>query len=82
MGLKDLLERLGYELKLCFTSVGRTRNGREYARRLLARPRFEEVDKTFAIRMATLNSPDFLPKNPKGGESGVIKCIAIKRGAH
>lgn len=80
-GLGKLLERIGFELKLCFISVGRTRSGRAYAKRLLPGPS-GEVDRDYLLRIATLNVPDFLPKKPKGSESGVIKCVAVKTDAH
>jgi hypothetical protein len=78
-GLSCLLRRIGFDVKLCFTAIGRTRQGENYVNRLFPVPSAGDTDATFAARISALNVADFIGKIPRNAEGGVVKCIATKR---
>jgi hypothetical protein len=78
-GLLRTIERAGFEAKLCFTAVGRTRQGQNYVDRLFPTPSAADTSVEFAARISALNVADFIGKTPEKTGSAVIKCIAVKR---
>jgi len=80
-GLTRLLSRIGFDVKLCFKAVGRTKWGQEYMQENFSiPPNYPKFSQKFMERLSALNVGDLVASDsPAENSPGVVlKCIAVK----
>lgn len=80
-GLSHLLTRAGFEVKITYGAVGRTRWGNKYVNETFSvPPSFGKLSQSYMDRLGALNSGDFIAADTSRGapSGGVLKCVAIK----
>lgn len=81
-GLKALLKRVGFDVRICYRAVGRTKWGQQYMDEHFAVPSsYANLDADLQHKLSALNVGDFVASNapPETAAGVVIKCIAVKR---
>ncbi len=80
-GLSALLARAGFEVKIIYSAVGRTRWGNKYVDETFSvPPAFGKLSQRYMDRLAALNSGDLIAADTSKGAplGGVLKCVAVK----
>lgn len=80
-GLTRLLSRAGFDVKICYRAVGRTKRANKYVQEQFSIPsEYGKVSKRFVDRLSALNVGDLVASDssPEDSFGVVLKCVAIK----